>query len=166
MADLGIIGEIEEIKNADTEKEIHWKIPKFLSLTKAYYYVCPDFKFINIGWYLKLDPSEYMKYDYLAIILETDEIESACDVLCTFGIKKSDGSVIAIRSFKHTLHTQVNNLDISLTVHKFFTRSELEQHKSELLPLGELTIMCNLKLLSDPIRLAGNMEFISIYNLV
>lgn len=163
MADLGIVGEIEEIKTTDQEKEIHWKIPNFLTLSVAYYYVCPDFKFLNAGWYLKLDPSEYKTEDYLAIILKTGEIESSCDVMCTFGIKDVGGSMVASKSFKHTLHAQAYNLDISLTVHKFFTRSELEQFCSELVPLGDLTIMCNLKLLKDSIRLAGNMKYLYLF---
>lgn len=166
MADF-VIGEIEEITNTDNEKEIQWKIPNFLSLSDDCYYLCPVFKFLNVHWYLNMDPSEFGTADHIALLLKTSPIYSSFDVMCTFGIKNADGSMTAISSFKHTLHPQEYNMNITLTVHKFFTMRELVCRDSELVPLGNLTIICNLKLLSSPVSLSGNMKFISsIYNVV
>lgn len=166
MADV-VIGEIEEIKNTDNGKEIHWKIPHFHSLAMDCYYKCPDFKFLNIQWNLKIGPSEMFTNDgEIALLLKTGETDYSYDVMCTFGIIKDDGSIIGITSLKHTLHPQEKNLDVTLIVHKFFATSEFFEHESELLPLSNLTIMCNLKLVSDPVIPAGNMKFISVYNFV
>lgn len=159
-------GEIEEIKNTDTEKEFLWIIKNFLSLPIDVYYECPAFKFLNVLWYLKIDPSEVGTDENIAILLKTGEVHSSFDVLCTFGIKTADGSMTAISSVKHTLHPQNCGQNITLVVHKFSTMRELSERESELLPLDNLTIMCNFKLQNDNVGLEGNVKFVSIYNLV
>lgn len=162
MADF-VTGEIEEIKNTDEEKEIHWKIPNFFLLPLDLYYKCPDFKFLNVQWQLRVDPSEYCTDEHIALLLRTSKVDSSCDVTCTFGIKKADGSMTGISSLKHTLHPQYCNLNTTLVVHKFFTSGELSERQPELVPSNNLTIMCNLKLQSDGVRLAGNVKYVYLF---
>lgn len=145
-------GEIEVITDTPVEREIHWKIPDFFSLSTSIYHKAPDFKFLNVYWLLQIDPYENDgSRDNLALLLKADAMKSSYDVVCTVGIKKVDGSMMEISSFKHPFST----LSTTLTVHKFFTRSALSQSESELLPLNCLTIICNLKLAEDPIKLTG-----------
>lgn len=149
-------GVLEEVKSAPKEKEVHWKIPDFWSLDIYTIYVSPNFKFLDIFWMLKIDPSETDSKDHIALHLIMKEAgEISYNVLSTFSIKKACSSMVGVSSFYHTFC----KLKSELIARQFFVRSALFECESELLPSNELVIVCNLKQLADPVKLIGNIKF-------
>lgn len=149
-------GVLEEVKSTSSEKEVHWKIPDFMSLDASRLHLSPNFKFLHAGWLLKIDPSETNSPDHITLHLNMNEVDTiSYNVLITFSIKKASGSIIGVSSFYHTFC----GLKSKLNARQFFTRSALSQCASELLPSNELTIVCNLKQLADPVKLIGNIKF-------
>lgn len=150
---------LEEVKSTPKEKEVHWKIPDFLTLTASAFFVSPNFKFLDVCWYLEIDPSEDNSKDHIALHLQLEEADRlSYNVLSTFSIKKADGSMVGVNAFYHTFC----KLTSRLSARHFFSRSALSQCSSELLPSSELTIVCNLKQLADPVKLIGNIKFYPI----
>lgn len=148
---------LKEIKSTPKEKEAHWKISNFLSLSIPEIYVSDKFKFLDVYWQLKIEPSEKNNNDHIALHLYLIDVTTVpYNVRSTFGIKKADGSLVGVSYFKHSFCAGKSGL----VVHQFYTRSALSQRKSELMPSNELTIVCNFKHLADPVKLLGNIKFI------
>lgn len=144
---------LKEIKSSLKEKELHWKIPNFFTLSIPGIYVSDKFKFLDVYWQLKIEPSEKDIKDHIALHLYlTNATTVSYNVLSTFGIKKTDGSLVGVSYFKHSFCAGKSGL----IAHHFFTRSALSQRKSELMPSNELTIVCSFKQLADPAKLIGN----------
>lgn len=148
---------LEEVKSAPKEKEVHWTIPDFWSLdTRSTLYSSPNFNFLDVCWFLKIDPSETNSKDHIALHLNIENVdEITCNVLTTFSIKTASDSIVGVSSFYHTFC----KLKSELIANQFFSRSTLTQCKSKLVPLDKLTIVCNLKQLADPVKLIGNVKF-------
>lgn len=149
------VGKLEEKVSPEPEEiEVHWEIPYFMSLNNRYH-ESPDFKFLTTKWHLEIDPFDNTSPTsdkYIALRLERVKVELSCNTLCTFSIKKADGLMTGIRSLIHVFSFNNNRLKVD----RFFTRHALQEHESELMPSNILTIMCNMKPLSDK---SGSWKF-------
>lgn len=147
---MGIIGKLEK-KISLEETEVHWEIPNFTSVTNEYH-DSSNFEFLCLNWFLSIDAFHGDSENDIALYLEVKKIELLCNIMCTFGIKKADGSMTGVKCFTHAFCPD----DEILRADKFFNRSALQEKKSELMPSNTLTIMCKLIHLSDK---NGSLQF-------
>lgn len=146
---------LKEVKSTLKEKELHWIILDFFSLSKRI--DSPSLRFLDASWNLQIDASKTNSTDHIDLHVKINDVDTKpYNVLCTFGIMKADCSLIKVSSFHHTF-TQQKPV---LFAWNFFTRSALLKRKSELMPSNKLIIKCNLKQLADPVKLIGNLKFI------
>lgn len=144
---MGAVGKLE-VK----EMKVYWEIPNFISLDNRYHR-SSGFTFLNMNWQLKIDPFEnHFTSDWIALHLERDNVALSCNIMCIFSIKKADGSETGIKDLIHAFGSNNN----TLIAESFFTRSALKEHESELMPSNTLTIVCELKHLSDQ---RGSVKF-------
>lgn len=139
MSNLGLTGKIS------ASKQYEWKIGNFFSLcaTRRFYYESPSFTLGNTSWHLRIYPAgdSMAKPENLSVFL-VNESNISRHVTFAFYIKKADGTLIKCG------RANVHIID-SIGYGNFYERSVLQKNESELVPSGNLTILCNLKLNQD-----------------
>lgn len=145
------LGELEITKSTLTVRELIWKIPEFSTLElDGEPYDGPRFTFLNYDWGVNIEPSDDNSEVYL--YLDVDEyVGRSYDMMCTLGIIKADGSLARIRTCFRTLCCGY----LECIGFCLIRREELMLCKTELMPSDNLTIMCHLQLLHDPMELRG-----------
>lgn len=149
-----IIGELLLKKETFDEKEVHWKIPDFLSLRGLCYWDAPAFEFLNTHWFLQINPRD--PESRITVQLRTDGEELSYNMLCTLGFQNFDGSRAGTRSSYHTFCDKKFKC-----ITQFFCRNELLYRVPKLImPSNVLTVICKLEHLDGPMHSTGNIKFI------
>lgn len=145
------LGELEIRESTLTVKEFFWKIPRFFSLElEGEPYVGPHFTFLNYDWDVNIDPSDSEVYLRLDV---DDYVGRSYDMMCTVGIVNANGIVARLKTCFRTLCSGYLE-SVGFAV---ISRAVLLRYKNELVPLGDLTIMCHIQILCDPMELRGNI---------
>lgn len=121
-----MIGELESTQEL---KQLEWKIPNYVSL-RVGTYKSPSFTFANHSWHLTISAELYTVHKYLTVILKCENDSHCTDVMYSFSIKKSDGTLTTTKTYQSSMVSEWPFLPLD---------------EISLLPSGIITIVCNLK---------------------
>lgn len=137
MAYRRVVGKLSE--PTSTKKRIEWNIPNYYSSVWGCMCMSPPFTFANSSLYISFyRPDES---DWLSVSL-TRKSGSPCDVIATFSMKTSDGTLARIKT-KECYFSYNSNCVIS----NFFEEFDFVKQRDDFLPSDTLTIVCDLLLI-------------------
>lgn len=125
---------------------VEWTIPSFLSLSKknGTYYWSPKFSFGGEEWYLRISPNGQTKRDsHNHVDLHLYKYSSGTSIRQSFSL-----SLKTVKGEKEYEKHGTKVFDGFGERHEFncfISRSEISKRLSELLPGGDLTVVCKMK---------------------
>lgn len=125
---------------------VEWTIPNFFSLSKkdGAYYWSPKFSFGGEEWYLRISPNGQSKRDsHNHVDLHLYKYSSGTSIrqTCSLSLKTLKGE----KQYEKHGTKVFDGFGERYEFNRFISRSEISNRMSELVPGGDLTVVCKMK---------------------